>query len=330
MTIKLKKLMLPGVTVLFFFVISCATVPVPSPDGPLTAYATDDGNSLPARFAPVFVIENDREKYNRIGTPSARKGPDGEEIIYINPDEATIYARKTRFETAKGTYTNLTYRIHFEKIPGGFFPYHLGKGKNIGLLVVVTLDSQNRPILFTSVHTCGCYLAFVPTSLMPVDVFADGWKKERQSVYSEDLPGVLEYSRPFSGNDRVMILIRSETHRVKDIWLSAGIPSDRYDIVKAKHQPFAALERLPLKNHGTTSFYETSGCRKGYVKESHKTRERLYMSWWAFDWRVGEDKKLGKDENDGILFYTSLKPWRRKVSDLRDFITFSKYWGWHF
>ena len=54
------------------------------------------------------------------------------------------------------------------------------------------------------------------------------------------------------------------------------------------------------------------------------------MSWWAFDWRIGEDKKFGKDENDGILFYTSLKPWSRKKSDMRNFISFLKYWGWKF
>ena len=53
------------------------------------------------------------------------------------------------------------------------------------------------------------------------------------------------------------------------------------------------------------------------------------MSWWVFDWRVGEDKKFGKDKNDGILFYTSLKPWDREKSDMRDFVTFLKYWKWN-
>ncbi len=51
------------------------------------------------------------------------------------------------------------------------------------------------------------------------------------------------------------------------------------------------------------------------------------MSWWAFDWRVGEDKKLGMDKSDGILFYTSLKPWAREQSDIRDFPSFLKFWG---
>ena len=52
------------------------------------------------------------------------------------------------------------------------------------------------------------------------------------------------------------------------------------------------------------------------------------MSWWTFDWRVGEDKKLGKNKNDSILFYTSLAPWYKDSSDMRDFNTFLKVWGW--
>ena len=55
------------------------------------------------------------------------------------------------------------------------------------------------------------------------------------------------------------------------------------------------------------------------------------FSWagGAFDWRVGEDKKLGKNRDDAILFYTSLAPWKKDASDMRDFGTFLKLWGWN-
>jgi hypothetical protein len=115
---------------------------------------------------------------------------------------------------------------------------------------------------------------------------------------------------------------------VKDIWLSDPSPLEKYNIVEADIKPLTSLETLPLNGHETTSFYETSGARKGYVKGSFKTRERLLISWWAFDWRVGEDKKLGKDKNDGIVFYTSLKPWNRERSDMRTFVNFLKFWKW--
>lgn len=314
--------------VLLIFIFSCTTFPKHPPADKLVAYIVKEDDRLLSRYTPVFVIENHKERYNRIGTPSARITKDMEEKIYVNPEKATVYTQKRRFKTLKSTYTNLIYRIHFEKIPGGFIPFHLGKGENVGLIVIITLGSQNEPILYTTVHTCGCYLAFVPTSYIPADGFPDGWKRGRQSVHSENLPGFLDYKGSSPDRVKTMMLIRDGSHRVKDIWLSAADSLKKYNTVKAKIQPLASLEELPLRNCEITSFYETSGPRKGYVKGSHKLWERLLMSWWTLDWRIGEDKKFGKDRNDGILFYTSLKPWDREKSDMRDFVTFLRYWKW--
>jgi hypothetical protein len=59
-----------------------------------------------------------------------------------------------------------------------------------------------------------------------------------------------------------------------------------------------------------------------------KPLEKLFMSWWSMDWRVGEDKDLGPKEKTGTTFYTSLKFWAREKSDLWNFARFLKYWGW--
>ena len=96
-----------------------------------------------------------------------------------------------------------------------------------------------------------------------------------------------------------------------------------------KTLPLTSLEKLPLNgSKQNTSFYETSGQRIGYVKGSYKLLERLLISWWAFDWKIGEDKKLNADKNEPPIFFTSLKPWARNISDLRDFPEFLTYWGW--
>ena len=328
MTKKLRRLILLLLAVLLIPLPCCTTFPKHEPsDGPV-AYIVAEDFTLLSRYAPVFVAEDPNNKYNLIGTPAARSDENGEEEIYVNPEKATVYAEKREFKTSKSTYINLIYRIHFEEIPGGFIPFYIGKGENVGLIVVITLNSQNDPILYTTVHTCGCYLAFVPTSFLAVDEFPDEWKKERQSVHSENLPGLLDYRESSADQVKTMILLRRGSHRVKDIWLSASDSLDRFNIIMGKIKPLASLEQLPLNAGETTSFYETSGPRKGYVKGSHKIRERVLMSWWTFDWRIGEDKKLGRDKNDGILFYTSVKPWDREESDMRDFATFLRYWKW--
>lgn len=163
---------------------------------------------------------------------------------------------------------------------------------------------------------------------MPEDGFPAGWKKSRQIVHSESLPGVLDVTGGPSEHSRVMILLRTDTHRVKDMWTASSKSLNDYRRINAETQSLTSLEALPLKQGGTTSFYETSGPRKGYVKGSQKSRERLLMSWWALDWRIGEDKKLGINKQDGIQFYTSLKPWAREASDIRNFATFLNYWKW--
>jgi hypothetical protein len=309
------------------FLGACATNPArTAPDRPV-AYVAAQNTTRLARHAPVFLIENHGAVYNRIGTPRAAIVAD-KEAVFVDSGTPTIYARQQTFETPRGRYTNLVYRVHFAKIPGGWAPFHIGAGKNVGLLVIVTLDSRDRPLLVTTVHTCGCYLAFVPTDYLPEVALPNGWPKGRQSVYSENLPGLLGLEGKSPDFTRTVITLRDGSHRVKDIRVVAAEVLAEVPRATAALQPMRSLEKLPLTKDTTTSFYETSGARTGYVKGSYKTRERLLMSWWALDWRVGEDKKFGRDKADGIRFYTSLKPWAREASDMRDFAAFLKYWGW--
>ncbi|MCF6267949.1 MAG: hypothetical protein L3J57_15635, partial [Desulfuromusa sp.] len=120
------------------------------------------GTSRLNRYAPVFWIEEHAAAYNRIGAVRAM----AEDKIFIDPKSAVIYAEERQFSTAKAEYTNLIYRVHFPEVPGGFSPYFLGAGKNVGLLIILTLNAQGQPLLVTSVHSCGCYLAFIPTSYL--------------------------------------------------------------------------------------------------------------------------------------------------------------------
>jgi hypothetical protein len=325
---RFKKITIFLPAVLLIFVSACATAPGPPATDRLVAYTVLDNQALLGKHAPVFLVENHAATYNRIGTPRAVIPADKKERVYVDSGQATVYARQQVFTTPNGTYTNLVYRVHFSEIPGGWTPFHIGAGQNVGLLVIITLNSRNQPALYTTVHTCGCYLAFIPTSFLSGQALPEGWQKGRQLVYSENLPGFLDYRGTSPEHSRAVIVLRDGSHRVKDIrWADAGELRTGPQVLAAL-KPLTTLEQLPLKSGATTSFYESSGTRTGYVKGSYKFRERLLMSWWSLDWRVGEDKKFGKDKADGILFYTSLKPWAREASDMRDFAAFLKYWGW--
>ena len=102
----------------------------------------------------------------------------------------------------------------------------------------------------------------------------------------------------------------------------------KYGVIDTPLRPMEDLQSIPLGD-STISFFEKDGSRTGYVKGSYKPFERLLMSWWSFDLRVGEDKAYWPKEKTGAIFYTSLKYWAREDSDMRNFPRFLKYWGWN-
>lgn len=306
---------------------SCAAPPYQGAQQTLAVYTPATTSSRLEQFTPLFVVEQYNELYNRIGTARAIESGPANERVFIDPSQATIYGEERSWSGQHGTYTNLLYRIHFQEIPFSLLPFHLGAGSNIGLFVIITLDAKDRPLLYTTLHTCGCYLSFTPTSYLADESYPPGWDKGRHNVYGESLPGLLRLNDTLP-EQNLTLVIRKATHRVKDISLTSASELSGYHHYLSRLLPLAALEQIPLGSGASTSFYETAGERVDYVKGSQKVWERLLISWWAFDWRVGEDKKLGRSKKEGITFYTSLKPWARKQSDLRDFAAFLRYWQW--
>ena len=286
--------------------------------------SVDQDGSLLAQYAPVYIIEESNKDFNRIGTPAVRKDKNGNPEVFIDPLSATIYTMEQKVKIKGENFTNLIYRVHFQETP----LYHLTAGKNVGLITIVTLNQKQQPVLITTVHTCGCYLAIIPTSYLPPRSYPENWPLDGQDVYGERLPSRLEL-KPLSDQQLKFVLqIRGETHRVMHLHVSPvneSIPAT--NTITAQLKPMSDLKKLPFA--GTEiSFYETTGPRKGYVRNSHKPLERLFMSWWSMDWRIGEDKDLGPKEQTGATFYTSLKFWAREKSDLWNFAEFLQYWGW--
>ena len=199
------------------------------------------------RFAPVFLIYNYREPHNRIGRPSARFDARGNEKIFVDPEKPCIYYMTKDFATDRGTYTNLIYRVHFSGIPFSLIPFHISAGKNVGLMVVITLDAKQRPLLVTTVGTCGCYAAIVPTSHLPPENLPLEWKEGPLDVYGEKLPAILGYGE--LKNPRLLVHLRSEVHRVMHLELFEGEKlrnPERFTILKAALIPMASLEEIPI------------------------------------------------------------------------------------
>lgn len=320
---------IPLLALLVFLTTGCAEFQRLPTEERRTIYVAQGFEGSPLqRDAPAFLTYGHDHSYNRIGKPTATLDGESQEHIFVDPARPLIYYLVRIFSTEKGTYTNLIYRVHFPEVPYSLFPFHLTAGRNVGLLIVLTLDAQDRPVLVTTVHTCGCYVAVIPTTFLPREALPEGWREEPVEVYGERLPWLLDYTG--SDRPRLLIHVRPGVHRVMNLEIidEGNLrQSPSFTVVSAPLMPMGEMERLPLDGTRTSFFYQ-EGLRQGHVKESIKLLESLFLSLPSLDPLVGSDKAYGDRRETGNPFYTSLKPWNREASDMWDFPKFLTFWGW--
>lgn len=310
------------------FISGCAYTPIRIDVQNTLAFHAASSDELLQRFAPVIVPENTRSEFNRIGRASLRYDNQQQIEAYIDIRAPTLYAERRALTLPSGRrITNLFYRAHFPEVP---LP-HLTAGNNGGLLFIVTLDANNAPLLITTVHSCGCYLAFIPTDQLEKDAWPNNWPVGTQAVYGEQLPTQLTFKGTQLASTRVVFITRDATHRIADVKLSSPEQLRKdFRIATTQLQPMSQLRDLPLPDGTRASFFHDAGWRKDYVRNAFKPLEFVFMSWWTFDPFVGMDKDYGATASDtATTFYTSLQPWYRQRSDLENFAEFLQFWGFH-
>jgi len=269
--------------------------------------------------APALKVFDAHESSNKVGKPMANA--DGS--VYIDSSSPAFYTVKQTFQIEDRKYTNLIYRVHFSEIPLSIFPYHLSWGKNVGLIFVVTLNEEQQPVLFVTAHTCGCYMAMMGTSFTPDSFYPDSWAglDAMQKVYGERLPRKVELSEQ---EPDICVAIKPHVHRIMDVF-----PCDKSktELTGASEFPLQSLRSLESEN-GPVSFFYEDGYKEGLVKGAVKPWESMFLSWPSLDPYVGTDKAFLKKDGSERSFYTSIKPWRREVSDMTNFPRFLDYWGW--
>lgn len=289
-----------------------------------TTKENKSSQDLITQYAPLIKIFDANENFNKIGTPKANN--DGS--VYVDGQEPSFYTSEQIFKIENREYTNLIYRIHFNEIPFSIVPFHLSKGENVGLIFVVTLNEHQEPILFTTVHSCGCYKALMATTFTPKSFYPKAWSEqqvsneEKQKIYGEKLPTIIPLNEK---KPDICVAIRPQEHRVMDVY---ACDKTQTNLVEAPHYSLASLRTLASDN-GPVSFFHESGFQEGFVKGAIKPWESLMLSWPSMDFFVGTDKALLRTENSNNTFYTSLKPWNRDKTDMANFPQFLNYWGWN-
>jgi len=277
-----------------------------------------------SRMAPVFVLRGAQAAHNRIGRVEA-SGTQENETLAVNPDVPVVYAEARPFVTENGRYTNLIYRIHFPELPYSLIPFHLGAGRHVGLLVILTLDAEQRVLLATLAQTCGCYAVSIPTQSLPTALYPDDWPQTALAVQGERLPAALP---EFRAADGLYVVIREDVHRVMALEVAARNSLPTEPVRQAEMRELAGLKTLALDDGGRTSWYYGAWPLTGHVKGAIKPWETLLLSLVSLDFFVGMDKEYSGVKDSGNRFYTSLKPWNRSDSDMNDFAGYLRFYGW--
>jgi hypothetical protein len=156
-------------------------------------------------YAPVWEIQTEAE-YDRIGTPIWTAG--GELAIDTRQPRTYTLLSFTRF--GREILTQLNYIIWFPARPKEH-PLDIYGGLLDGLNYRVTLDRNGGPLLYETIHNCGCYYSAHPTRRLKV----------REKIDYAEPPLILKAPESMTSAERIAVAMESRTHYVRHLYPAA-------------------------------------------------------------------------------------------------------------
>jgi len=198
------------------------------------------GDALEALFAahaPVFEIEiaGDTDRPGALDLPAAGRVP------VVDTRQPAVYrmAAWTRYEGR--TLLQLVYTIWFSERPPAS-PGDLLAGALDGVVWRVTLAPDGEPLVYDTMHPCGCFHLFFPTPRAVPRPAPDGgieWMFAPQS-----LPRVAEGTRP-------IVRIATRTHYVERVTVARDVEA----AARYTFRPYDTLRSLPRPGGGHASVF---------------------------------------------------------------------------
>ena len=210
---------------------------------------------LLAAYAPSFEIAV-KADYDR---PGALRWTREGNMPRVDAADLVVYAHPAWTRYRNRVLLQLVYTLWFAERP----PQQDGDllaGNLDGLVWRVTLAPDGEPLVYDSIHSCGCYHLFFPTPrarplLAPDDT--DEWMFAPQS-----LPRLAPGERP-------LVRIASATHYVERVGIVRGTDSlARYEL-----RPYAELRSLQRFGPGRASAFGEDGLVAG------SERAERYLFW---------------------------------------------------
>jgi hypothetical protein len=200
---------------------------------------------LVSAYAPSFDVELAGD-YDRFGQLRWRRNAAMPEV---DPGEAAVYVQPAYTRYGERVLLQLVYTIWFPERPPRS-EFDLLAGKLDGLVWRVTLAPDGAPLLYDSIHPCGCYHLFFPTPRarpLPAPDPLEEW-----AFVPQTLPPVGEGERP-------VVRIASATHYIEGVSLVRGSDS----VARYVLHPYDELRSMQRMGEGARSAFGPDGIIAG-------------------------------------------------------------------
>ena len=196
-----------------------------------------------ATYAPVFEIETSAD-WDRIGRLfwSSAATPQ------VDVSSSVVYRRLGYTRVENRTLLQLIYTAWMPERPREGSLDLLG-GHLDGIVWRVTLAPDGEPVLFDSIHPCGCYHMFFPTPRLkplPAPQHILEW-----SFTPTTLPAIPEAGR-------LRVVVQARTHYLRNVSLSESAAGGEYRFAE-----YNELRTLPLPGGGSRSIFGPDGLIEG-------------------------------------------------------------------
>lgn len=217
---------------------------IPEPSG-------GDLDRLFDSFAPVLraARESDADKIGAIVWRDGR--------TEVDTDRPSAYRLVSHTRVGDQVLLQLNYVFWFPARPSSGW-FDLLAGHLDGLIWRVTLAPDGRPLIYDSIHPCGCYHLFFPARA-PTRT-AKMTRTDMWSVWNEGAaePGAAPALAP---GERMVIHLAPGTHYITALAVTPDREGVAYDLL-----PYDRLRSLALPDGGRRSMFSPSGLVEGTAR----------------------------------------------------------------
>jgi hypothetical protein len=225
-----------------------------------------------ARHAPVLQIDTVADE-DRLG--ALHWADNGEAPIAVDVREPVVYVSVAQTHFGGRIRLQLVYTFWFPARPAEH-PLDLLSGHLDGLIWRVTLDEAGAPLVYDTIHPCGCYHMFFPVEALAVR--AQPQTLDEGLFAPQTAPTVRD-------GERIVLRVQARTHYLQRVTVigdgeATGTPYSLRDAQQLRALPWAA--------GGTRSAYDAAGFVTG--------TERLerYLFWPMGIASAGQMRQWGR------------------------------------